>query len=94
MKIEKIIYEVDEAMIGGDEEINLKEFCNVLQTLCDEKCLFIEIKPIMDSYNGANHSSEIDPEYSIWHYEHFGSFPSNHIFDQIPWQEALEKYFK
>lgn len=48
----KIIYEVDEAMLGSEwkDEWDLSDFVYELQALCPE----IEIKGIYNSINGAN----------------------------------------
>ena len=51
-KNEKMVYEVDEAMLGSEwkDEWELSDFVIILQKLCPE----LEIKGIYDSINGAN----------------------------------------
>ena len=50
----KTRYEVDEAMIGGDEPANVGAFCEILQELLDEHGIDVDAVPIVDSFNGAN----------------------------------------
>jgi len=92
-----IRYEVDEAMLGGEwdsDKYSLSDFCYVLQKLCEERCLFFEIIPIRDSWNGANHLYE-DPDYSSWRMDYLGDGPRyEYGYDMIPWMDALERYFE
>jgi len=64
---EKIVYEVDEDMLGSEWKIewDLRDFVEILQKLCPE----IEIKGIYDSYNGANNDPitlEKGPSEIVW----------------------------
>jgi hypothetical protein len=96
-KINLIDYEVDEAMLGpewSEDKYSLEDFCEILQELCEEKCLFFNIVAITDSYNGATHRFD-DADYSLWSHEHLGIFPHyNYGYDKIPWETAVEKYLE
>jgi len=96
-KIELVRYEVDEAMMGTEwdsEKYSLEEFCEILQKVAEEQCLFFEIIPITDSWNGATHKYD-DPEYSLWSREHLGVFPRyEYAWDWIDWELALERYYQ
>ncbi len=96
-KIELVRYEVDEAMMGSDwdsEKYSLEDFCKILQEITEEQCLFFEIIPITDSWNGATHDYD-DSEYSMWSYEHLGVFPRyEYAWDWIDWEEAINQYFE
>ena len=64
---EKMVYEVDEAMLGSEwkDEWDLSDFVVILQDLCPE----IEIKGIYDSINGANNdpiAQEEGPSEIVW----------------------------
>jgi len=87
-KIELVDYEVDEAMLGEfwneDGTDDLIDFCNVLQELCKEKCLFFEIIPITDSCNGAtNNYRRMDTMEQLFYVD-----------ELIPWNEAINKYME
>ncbi len=89
LRIEKIKYEVDEAMLGEcwneDGTDELVDFCSVLQRLCEEKCLFVEISPITSSWNGANNDPNV--------YDNNGNLVSvQWFFENIPFLNALDKY--
>ncbi len=89
VKIELIRYEVDEAMLGSDfdsEKYNLKDFCETLQKLCEEQCLFFKIIPILDSYNGASHN------YGYFGINYDNWSPHWNKSEDIPFWDAYEQY--
>ena len=64
---EKIVYEVDKAMLGSEWKIewDLRDFVEILQKLCPD----IIIKGIYDSFNGANNDPialEEGPSEIVW----------------------------
>lgn len=59
-------------MMGGDQAkgaAGVKRFCGILQRLLDKEGFDIEVRPILDSYNGAkNKTGDYDahiPEF-VW----------------------------
>lgn len=98
-KIRLVDYEVDEAMLGSEwdsEKYSLEGFCEILQKLCEEKCLFFEIIPITDSWNGASIGNYEDADYSLWSHKHLGGhfWDFDNCWDNIPWSEAIDRYFE
>jgi len=87
LKIEKIRYQVDEAMLGDFWDGNLEDFCKVLQEMCDEQTLFVEIVPITTLWNGARNDPDV--------HDNNGNLVSvEWIFESIPFWEAVDKYYE
>lgn len=57
-----IRYEIDEVMIGGDEAVSVTRFAAILQDVCEDMGLDIEVVAINDPYDGA---STCDPGLSV-----------------------------
>jgi len=91
LKIEKIEYQVDEAMLGecwnDDGTDDLEDFCKVLQKMCDEQTLFVKIVPITTLWNGAQN----DPD---THNARGDSISVEWIFESIPFWDAVDKYYE